>query len=970
MLRALNLLLFLAICNLSYAQNSIVQNFLNQNLNELGVTADDVSEWSISSQHTSSVSGAEHIYIVQEYAGIEIYHAVANFVIKDGQVAYVGNRLQSNIVDRVNGANPTISSTQAIQLAADHFAMGSVNNLQLLSQEGNLYKYNNGGISLENISVKLVYQEDEDNNLRLAWDLNLYQLDALHWWSVRVDANNGAILDIQDWVLSCSFGDGCTHDHSPRNAQTAKTDFSPMLNSASAAPNSTEQYNIFPEPVESPNHGGRALLVNPADPTSSPFGWHDTNGATGPEFTITRGNNTHAYEDQGNNNAPGFSPDGGATLDFDFPLNLAQDPTGYQTPAVVNLFYWVNLMHDVWYHYGFDEASGNFQENNYGNGGFGGDYVQAEAQDGSGLNNANMATPNDGTRPRIQMYLWSAPASSNDLFVVNSPAGLFGARGAEPASFGAPMPTTALTADLAVYNDATPDIEDACEPVANGADLSGRIVLIRRGTCPFVDKVARAEAAGALAVVMVNNVAGAPIVMGGTDPGIGIPSLMISQADGDALIAAVNGGQTVNATIQDRPTFRLDGDFDNGIIAHEYGHGISTRLTGGAGTSCLNNAEQMGEGWSDWFALMLTIEPGDLGTDARGIGTYAIGEPTSGGGIRPLPYSTDFGINFATYDLTNNTGAISQPHGIGFVWCTMLWDLTWAFIDVYGYDSDLYNGTGGNNIVMELVTEALKIQGCSPGFVDGRDAIIAADQLINGGANACLIWNAFAARGLGNGASQGGRNSRTDQTEDFSVPAGILSPMSACIASFNLPIELLAFDAKVNPKNQVELDWTTTSELNNDYFTVERSLDGQNFEAIAEVKSKGDGNTIRYYDALDERPYKGTSYYRLKQNDLDGSYSYSKVKAVEINGWNQEVQVVPNPNNGQFNLVLDTDYEYQLSMEVYNVLGELVLQEQFVQPKGLNQHAVDLSDYPAGSYIVQLRDPSGQINMSKKFIVE
>ena len=93
-----------------------------------------------------------------------------------------------------------------------------------------------------------------------------------------------------------------------------------------------------------------------------------------------------------------------------------------------------------------------------------------------------------------------------------------------------------------------------------------------------------------------------------------------------------------------------DGDFDNGIIAHEYGHGISIRIAGGPSTSsCLSNAEQMGEGWSDWFGLMLTMEPGDQGSDVRGIGTYSLGQATTGGGIRPAPYSTDFGVNSYTY---------------------------------------------------------------------------------------------------------------------------------------------------------------------------------------------------------------------------------------------------------------------------------------------------------------------------------
>ena len=149
--------------------------------------------------------------------------------------------------------------------------------------------------------------------------------------------------------------------------------------------------------------------------------------------------------------------------------------------------------------------------------------------------------------------------------------------------------------------------------------------------------------------------------MGGTDPGIGIPAVMVSQDEGEPLITAVLGGQTISATLHDKPTYQLDGDFDNGIIAHEYGHGISNRLTGGRTTSnCLSNDEQMGEGWSDWFGLVLTIEPGDLSTDIRGIGTYAIGQPTNGDGIRPQPYSTDPSINNVTYASTNNTGAISM----------------------------------------------------------------------------------------------------------------------------------------------------------------------------------------------------------------------------------------------------------------------------------------------------------------------
>ncbi len=245
---------------------------------------------------------------------------------------------------------------------------------------------------------------------------------------------------------------------------------------------------------------------------------------------------------------------------------------------------------------------------------------------------------------------------------------------------------------------------------------------------------------------------------------------MISNADGEALIAEVlaNGG---NATIQAVDLGpKLDGSLDNEIIAHEYGHGVSNRLTGGPNnTGCLQNQEQMGEGWSDYLGLILTQQEGDTGADPRGFANYASGRSVDGGGIRESSYTTDMSVNDYTYADVN--GNVTVPHGVGFVWNSMLWEMTWALIDEYGYDSDIYNGTGGNNIAFQLVMDGMKLQACSPGFVDGRDAILQADELANGGANYCLIWNAFAKRGLGVSASQGSSQSLTDGIEAFDVPA-------------------------------------------------------------------------------------------------------------------------------------------------------------------------------------------------------
>jgi hypothetical protein len=178
----------------------------------------------------------------------------------------------------------------------------------------------------------------------------------------------------------------------------------------------------------------------------------------------------------------------------------------------------------------------------------------------------------------------------------------------------------------------------------------------------------------------------------------------------------------------------------------------------------LANEERAGEGWSDFYALVLTATADQVGTDAVGVGTYASFEPIDGPGIRPFPYSTDMAVNPFTF---GDIGGQAIPHGVGSVWCTMLWDLYWAFVERDGFDPDLYNGTGGNITALQLVTEGMKMQPCSPGFVDARDGILAADN----GANTCLIWSVFARRGLGVSASQGDSNIVGDEIEAFDVPA-------------------------------------------------------------------------------------------------------------------------------------------------------------------------------------------------------
>ena len=213
-----------------------------------------------------------------------------------------------------------------------------------------------------------------------------------------------------------------------------------------------------------------------------------------------------------------------------------------------------------------------------------------------------------------------------------------------------------------------------------------------------------------------------------------------------------------------------DGDYDNGVIVHEYGHGISIRQVGGPGnSSCLNNTQQAGEGWSDVLGLMYTALPSDTGAKERGLGAYLFNTAVT---IRDLPYSTSSSSNNWTYESINGA---SVPHGVGSRWAQAAWEVYWKLVDKWGFEQDLINfnindsNEAGNKRAMYYINEGLKNTACSPTFVDNRDGIIQAATSSFGGADVCDVWEAFAAFGLGTDAVSGGSNSR-NPTNGFSVP--------------------------------------------------------------------------------------------------------------------------------------------------------------------------------------------------------
>jgi len=568
-----------------------------------GMKASDLEHLRIIDHYKSSHNQVTHVYMRQEIQGIPILNAdIALHLDREGQVVVNHRRLVADLIGKSPSLEPSLSPVDAIRRAAKLVGIeGDIRPVVLTASKGPRQetRFEGGADFIDEILTALALEVSTDQSVVLVWQLILPT--AFGHFHVRLDAGNGDLVGLNDWRRR-------------------------------------ESYRVFPLPFESPDDPGASqqVVVVPFHPDASPLGWHDDDGAVGPEHTETVGNNVVAQEDVDGDDGVGLRADGGVSLVFDFPWDpgLAPDAGDNQAAAIVNLFYWNNLLHDLHFLYGFDEAAGNFQEFDYSGMGMGGDRVSADAQDGSGTNNANFTTPPDGQPPRMQMFLFDDP--------------------------------------------------------------------IR------------------------------------------------------------------------------DGSLDAGLIIHEYGHGITNRLTGGPSnvdclpTFCLATlcvaveSGGMGEGWSDFWTLALTAKAGDTATQARGIATYALGEAPDGPGTRDYPYSTDMSVNPHTYrDVATVT---HPPHEIGEIWCSALWDAYWVLVDAYGFDPDFYSGTGGNNLMLQLVMDGLKLQPCEPTFVDARDAILRADLLYQGGANICMLWEAFARRGLGVDADDRGDHLDLDVVEDFKVP--------------------------------------------------------------------------------------------------------------------------------------------------------------------------------------------------------
>ncbi|KAF9362133.1 Fungalysin/Thermolysin Extracellular metalloproteinase 5 [Mortierella sp. AD094] len=387
------------------------------------------SEYIVKNAYTSKHNGVTHVYLRQLIDGLEVVNGDINVnvdkngnVISYGDSFYKGRGTESlsikdwiqkeseNILEkgrqlnfgrrrRGNARNqeplstPEAKATISPQDAFLSFArflnveivrpedMDITTTYSLNSDKAEVVMTNCPLTANGKVPVNQAYIQTENGALELVYDFQVEMKDTDNWFHAQVNAKTGKVMQVIDWVADAT-------------------------------------YNVYPMGVNDPEDGDRKLVVNPENKIASPLGWNRQ--GQNKNFTTTIGNNVYAGENRRNGNdwennpKPEAKVSKDGELIFDFKIDLEKDPVTYVDAAITNLFYWNNQIHDVFYHYGFDEIAGNFQENNLGRGGLGGDAVIANAQDGSGYNNANFATPPDGQHGQMRMYVWDITEVARD----------------------------------------------------------------------------------------------------------------------------------------------------------------------------------------------------------------------------------------------------------------------------------------------------------------------------------------------------------------------------------------------------------------------------------------------------------------------------------------------------------------------------------------------------------------------------
>jgi hypothetical protein len=357
------------------AASDIAMAFLVDNRDIFNLTPQDLSEVVFTRQLLTDHNGVTHLTLQQRVHGIEVFGALINInVDRDGRVWSIGGELMPGAHASINTQAPVLTSDAAAALAA---ASAGVEAVRAIRHAG------------------LVYFPLALGNLRLAWDVVVEDGRTPNIYRTLVDAADGAVLwreNLTEYAHITTHGEVFDRD-------------SPLPNNPIGTP-------VAADRVDRPFHGGGQVF--PVE-QGTPLFPHDNvhyDWWAGLPRTRTLSNNVVVQEDRDGDNRDGFDATDQQIGDFSYKLELTQDPITYTRASIVNLFYWNNRLHDIWYRYGFDEKAGNFQSNNFGLNGLGGDEVLADAQDGRDnpnipptdmFCNAFMQRTPDGQFPRMEM---------------------------------------------------------------------------------------------------------------------------------------------------------------------------------------------------------------------------------------------------------------------------------------------------------------------------------------------------------------------------------------------------------------------------------------------------------------------------------------------------------------------------------------------------------------------------------------
>ncbi|KDQ57864.1 hypothetical protein JAAARDRAFT_685395 [Jaapia argillacea MUCL 33604] len=319
-------------------------------------------------------------------------------------------------------ATPNSEVVQDILSKYDQYVEGMSSTFErhlVAGEEAMVEMINNVPDTVNPVKAKLAYiqvPDGESTKLQLVWRFEVEMQD--NWYETAVSAfGPHRIISVVDWASD-----------------------SPVPKPPTVRPAAT--YNVFGWGINDPSVGSRSIEKEYFDSLASPIGWHSLPVANDPlsqgrrsskggkelaNYTTTWGNNVFAHENWEGRNSweNNYRPDAGADLVFNYTYNPKEtgsedalaEAKKYINTTVTQLFYTSNMVHDLYYRYGFDEVSGNFQQHNFGRGGAENDAVIANAQDGSGYNNANFMTPPDGQNGRCRMYVWNTamPYRDGDL---------------------------------------------------------------------------------------------------------------------------------------------------------------------------------------------------------------------------------------------------------------------------------------------------------------------------------------------------------------------------------------------------------------------------------------------------------------------------------------------------------------------------------------------------------------------------